>query len=396
MGFYFESKCKKDCFNCGVCELSCPVKAIKMVKNKSDGYLYPEIDSEKCINCGKCKKVCINLNRNRLVNKTKKAYVIKNKNIDVRKRSSSGGISSILMEYVIENNGCVYGVGYDEFLEVVHQRATTIEECENFKTSKYVKSLINESYSKVLKDLKNDRVVLFTGTPCQVAGLKSFIPNKLQEKLILCEIMCDCVASPILYRKFKNFIEKKYKKNIKKINFRSKENGAHNMSMKIIFSDDEEIILPIKEKNEFSDYMQVYGCGLSSPYSCLNCEFEHIDERVSDFTIGDYWGKKEYLRDDNLGLSILLVNTEKAQKIFNDILKNKIEFIEVTPKQALDNNHINHKDIVLNKDNFMKDLSTMEYEQLIDKYVNKYALRTKIARIFPANIKMIIKKIINR
>lgn len=394
MGFYLENKDKKDCFNCSACKFACPKKAIKMQYNEEDGYYYPKIDKKKCIHCGKCRRVCINLNRDHLVQKVQNAYVIYNKNIRVRKKSSSGGISSLLMDYVIRKNGVVYGVCYDDQLKVIHKRATTKEECEAFKTSKYVKSDIGNTYQQVLNDLKENQLVLFTGTPCQVAGLKSFIPKKLQQFLILCEVMCDCVASPLFFKKFKEYLENTYHSQITNMNFRSKENGSHQKSMKVNFSNKEEVIFPISEENPYAHYMQVFGCGLSSPYCCLNCEFEHIDERVSDFTIGDYWGKKEVLLDDHLGISILLINSNKAKIIFDKYLSERVEKQQVKIKEALSNNHQEHKQIVLNKEKFMKELKESDFETLIKKYVTKYKWRTKIGRIIPPKLKEELKRII--
>lgn len=393
MSCYFISNDKKDCFNCGACAVMCPMKAISMKKDEF-GYFFPYIDKEKCISCEKCKNKCINVDRNNLINKTIKSYVIKNKNNEVRQKSASGGISSILMDYIIEKKGVVYGVGYSSDLEVIHKRATSLEECEDFKTSKYVKSIMHQCYSNILCDLKKGRYVLFTGTPCQIAGIKEVIPSKYEKKLVLCEIMCDAVASPVLFEKFKHYIRKKYNKEILHINFRSKKNGAHNMSMEILFNDDTNVILPIKEKNEFADYMQIYGCGLSAPYSCLNCEFENLDERIADFTIGDYWGKKEIIYDDNLGISLLFLNTVKAVEIFDSYIKSKVFYEETTVLQSLDNNHKEHKSNVLNKENFMEDLKKDDFEVLVKKYVDKYAWRTKLGKVLPSNMKNYIKKII--
>ncbi len=395
MSFYLESRDREQCFNCTACATVCPKKCIIMEVNPDDGYIYPKIDKTKCINCGKCKLVCINLNHKKLQSDIKKAYVLYNKNENVRMKSSSGGISHILMQYVIQNDGVVYGAGYNDKLIVVHSRAETIKECDKFKTSKYVRSDIRDIYIKVIEDLKNDKLVLFTGTPCQIAGIKSVVNKNLQKKLILCEIMCDCVASPILFEKFKDEIEKKYNSKIENINFRSKTNGAHNKSMEIKLKD-RTVILPQNSNNLYSEYMQIFGCGLSTPISCTKCEFEHVNERISDFTIGDYWGKKEIIPDDNKGISMLLLNTEKAIDIFEQYIKDNVNYIEVQPTVALDNNHIKHKNIILNKESFMEDLSKLSFDQLAKKYVRKYRWRTKLGKIIPKSLKEKIKEIINK
>lgn len=266
--FYLDNYNKINCFNCTACATVCPKKCIKMGKDDNDGYIYPHINKEECIKCGKCKNVCINLNSDSLKNTIRNAYVLYNKKEQTRLASSSGGISSILMEYTINNNGVVYGVSYNKNLVATHTRATTIKECEAFRGSKYVRSNIINIFDKVIDDLRNDKLVLFTGTPCQIAALKSITNKKLQEKLILCEIMCDSVASPMLFEKFIVEVEKKYNKKIKNINFRDKTNGANNKSMCIGFTDNSKIILPSSKKNLYSEYMQIFGCGLSAPISC--------------------------------------------------------------------------------------------------------------------------------
>jgi len=367
-----------------------------MKKDEKDGYIYPVIDKKECINCGKCKKVCINLNNSTLQNDIKKSYVLYNTNEEVRKTSSSGGISTLLMEYVLSQNGVIYGAAYNEKLVVQHFRATTIEECKKFKTSKYVRSDISGIYEQVISDLKNGNMVLFTGTPCQIAGIKSIVSKKLQEKLVLCEIICDCVASPSLFEKFKKDVEIKYNNKIKKINFRSKENGADNMSMKIEFQDDKIILLSHKTENIYSEYMQMFGRGLSAPESCTKCEFEHTNERTSDFTIGDYWGKKEFIKDDNKGISFILLNTEKAIEIFEKHIKNKVKYKQVEILEALNNNHIENKNVILNKEEFMKDLPNLSFEELAKKYVRKYRWRTKVGKLLPKSLKEKIKRIIKR
>ncbi len=392
MATYLKNQKKIDCYHCTACASVCPVQCIEMQKDE-EGYCYPKIDEDRCIHCHKCEQVCIKRQHHEIKNEIQRAYVIYNENQEVREKSASGGMSHILMEYVIRNHGIVYGVAYNENLEVVHKRATTLEECEKFKTSKYVNSKMEDIYLQVLQDLKADQLVLFFGTPCQVAGLKVTVPQSQKDKLLLCEIMCDNVASPILFEKFKIHIEEKYQGKIKNINFRSKIKGAHNMSMKIDFYDRESVLMPIHEKkSDYANYMQMYGCGMSAPLSCTECQYEDVDKRVADFTIGDYWGKKEIIKDDNKGISLLLLNTEKAIKIFEEEIKGRTVYQEVSPLQALDNNHKEAKTKFINRENFMKDLETLTFAQLASKYVEKYRWRTTLGKFLPKGLKEKIKK----
>lgn len=394
MSFYLESNNKKDCFNCSACCTVCPKDCIKMVYNEKDGYYYPKKDIKECINCGLCEKVCINLNNKNLQQNIKKAYILKNKDDKVRLKSSSGGISDILMKYVIENNGVVYGAKYSDDMEVIHTRAETVLECEKFKTSKYVKSNLKETFKEIKKDLNDNKLILFTGTPCQVAGLKSILTEKQLRKVILCEIMCDSTASPLLFKKFINYLEKKYNSRIVNFNFRGKDEKTK-IKIGIVYLENGRVIkLPANKINPYSDYMQIFGCGYSAPYSCMNCKFEHTNERVSDFTIGDYWGRKEIIPDDNKGLSFILINSMKGIELFDNYIKNKVICEEVDIIEALDRNHIKNKSVILKKDEFYDDLPLMDFYNLKKKYVSKYRLRTFVGKMIPKELKDKVKRIL--
>ena len=161
---YFKSLDKKACNGCGICSLKCPKNAITMEED-GEGFLYPVINKEKCISCGLCEKICSNFPEYN--NFDIKAYATKNKNDEERKDSTSGGMFKILAKYVISKKGIVFGVKYDENLNVVHDYAETLEDCKKFSISKYVRSDLNNSYNKVKEFLDNGKYVLFTGPPCQ-------------------------------------------------------------------------------------------------------------------------------------------------------------------------------------------------------------------------------------
>lgn len=340
--FYFEREDKTKCNGCGTCTLICPQKCIHMEEDE-EGFLYPKIDLDKCINCGKCKNICSNNEKN---GKIGKAYLAINKDDEERKRSSSGGMFSLLMKFVIEKKGVVFGVQYDKELNVIHSSARTIEECYKFRESKYVRSLLGDSFLDVKKLLEQNKYVLFTGTPCQIAGLNTFL-GKEYEKLITCEIICHANPSPKVFSKYKSELENIKGKKIVNIHFRSKENGWRNSTPIIEYQDG--------EKEEDTLFYIAFIQELINRPSCHECVFVGI-KRQADFTIGDFWGieKIKPELDDDRGISLLLVNSEKARNIFQEL---DLYSEEVNLDLAFSYNHNTNIKPNKNRKQFFRDLN---------------------------------------
>ena len=365
---FLEDGNKSNCNGCGICALVCPKKCIKMVEDE-EGFLYPKIDKEKCIKCNKCKKICSNTNLSEINNKDTKVYAVINKDDNIRRKSSSGGVFWELVKYVIEREGIVFGACYNERMEVIHDSAITLEECSKFRGSKYVRSNINGSYEKVEKYLKQDKYVLFTGTPCQVNGLLNFL-QKDYKKLITCNIICHANPSP---KVFKNYIkEKENEKNKKIVNveFRSKENGWRKQIPILYYQDG--------TKEEENIFHKAFSTELINRPSCYKCKFAN-NPMVGDFTIGDFWGVEEFLKsmDDNKGTSILFVNNDKGKETFKDI-KDNFKYEEITVQQALAKNH--NKPISINKRR-TKFFKEMNKTGVTIKYLEKYGKKTVLQRI---------------
>ena len=194
---------KEDCCGCTACQHICPTKAIEM-KPDEEGFLYPEINQELCNDCGLCRKVCAFQNGYDISDNfaTPKVYAVKNKHEDVRMASSSGGIFSAISDHILDSDGLVSGVAFDENMNAAHKIAATKEERDEFRGSKYVQSELNHVYSEIKSLLKQNKTVLFTGTPCQNAGLKYFLDlaRVKTENLILCDIVCHGTPSPLLWK----------------------------------------------------------------------------------------------------------------------------------------------------------------------------------------------------
>ena len=382
MKTFFDTNRKEDCNGCGVCELICPVNAIEMIEDE-EGFLYPKIDKEKCIKCNKCRKICSNFPEK---NKYEiKAYAAKNKNEAERKNSTSGGMFKILVEYVISKKGVVFGVKLNENLVAMHDYGETIEECKKFSFSKYVRSDLNSSYEKVKEFLNEDRYVLFTGTPCQVQGLRNFL-GKDSEKLILCEIICHANPSPKVLKMYIKNHENISKQKVEEIFFRSKDKEMNN-SAYIQFQDG--------TKKRIQEYITAFsGNQLINRPSCYYCQF--VDEnRKADFTIGDLWGVEKILPEfnDNKGIPLLTVNSEKAEKIF-DKIKDMLDYKEVNLKEAFRYNHHTNLSKNKNRDKFFLNISNGKInENNIIKYLEKYTRRPLYSKVL-GKIKRILKRIL--
>lgn len=380
MNNYFDTFDKKDCNGCGTCALRCPKGAITM-KEDEEGFFYPVIDEKKCINCGLCKKICPNITKE-YVNK-EDTYIAVNKNKKEKKNSSSGGMFYPIAKYIIEHNGVVFGVILDDNLIAHHEYYENIEDIKKFQGSKYVRSDIRNSYIQVEKFLKENRYVLFTGTPCQCNGLKGYL-MKDYEKLITCEIVCHANPSPKIFKAYLENIEIKFGKKVKNIYFRSKENGWRCQIPIIEFEDDTKI--------EENSYFKAFVNELINRPSCYDCRF-CTPLRYSDFSIADFWGIEKLnseIEDDDTGISLLNVNTDKARNILSEI-KSNLDLISVNTEQAFGYNH--HKNVPMHKNRkrFFAGIEDKSINETnIIKYMNKYTRRPVYKKVL-GKLKKIIK-----
>ena len=217
---------KSQCCGCTACASICTQNAITMQPDVM-GFLYPVVDKGKCIDCSLCEKVCafndlydISLNLKEPI-----VYAARHKNIHEIETSRSGAAFIALSDWILDSGGVVYGAGYADHFRVIHKKATTKEERDEFKGSKYVQSDMNTVFRQVKDDLKKGLLVLFTGTPCQTAGLNSYLGKKLRKNLFLVDIICHGVPSPYIWNDYLTYVENKYQSRIVKVDFRNKING---------------------------------------------------------------------------------------------------------------------------------------------------------------------------
>ena len=273
-----------------------------------------------------------------------KYFAIKNKNNKVRLNSSSGGLFFELAKFVIEKNGIVYGAIYDDNNNVKHYRTDKLEDITKFSGSKYVKSELGNTINEVKKDLENDKIVLFSGTPCQVLAVKNSNKGK-EAKLILVDVVCHGTIKKCFFEDYKRFIEKKYKTKIKSINMRYKDEKTFNSNIKRKSVKKYTLINKYYMKIDFinqkrylcsSDYDPYYVMfDLMIDNSCFKCPFANLN-RVSDLTIGDFheFNTKLGNFNDNNGVSLLIINTIKGKELFEKI-KKQFVFIEKEKEEII-------------------------------------------------------------
>lgn len=311
---------KKDCCGCSACVQKCPKHCISMQEDK-EGFLYPKINLSLCIDCGLCEKVCPVLNQND-IRKPIKVYAAKNPCDEIRIQSSSGGIFTMLAEQIIKEDGVVFGARFDEYWNVIHDYTDNLQGIEPFRSSKYLQSQIGNSYRQAECFLKEGRKVLFSGTPCQISGLKHFL-RKDYDNLFTVEVFCHGVPSPGIWRDYlTEFVKDKDIQfdAIKSISFRNKSTGWKNYSF--VLSD---LSKTYKEKASQNIFMKGFLADFYLRPSCHDCPAKSL-KSGSDFTIGDFWGIQNIRPDfdDDKGVSAILINSKKGLEIFQNLSIQKL------------------------------------------------------------------------
>lgn len=307
------------CCGCGTCYNVCPKKAIKMKENE-EGFYHPEIDESVCVDCGLCQKVCPILKE--LPTSDNHVFAIKHNDDETRLQSASGGAFTLFSDYILQNQGVIYGVAFDESFTAKYIRSENAGGRDRMRGSKYVQAASYDIYPQVKLDVNNNKQVLFCGTPCQVAGLLSYL-RKPYNNLTTIDIMCHGVMSPRIFKDYICYINRKYGV-IKSFTFRDKKIAWRGCHISVI--QDDKII---SETIPLNVARQLYYGHYATRPSCHSCHFTSVNH-VSDITIGDFWGieNSNPSFEDALGVSLIIVNSEKGREIWEECKNNCIYLVE--------------------------------------------------------------------
>lgn len=321
--------CKRDqCTGCFACVNICPKHCITMAEDEY-GFIYPQIDEERCIHCDACKRVCLN-HREISYHGTLHTYAAWARSSEDRQSSSSGGAASVLAQWVLDQGGVVFGAVWDGNNEACHACITKKRELGRLKGSKYVHSYINDTFTQCKRYLLKGRVVLFIGTPCQIEGLKGFLGYKEFTNLYLVDIVCHGVPSHKMLQQHLQRILGKDGNKAYQILFRV------NNQYKFIVRDSLKEIY--RMKLSYDEYIRPFLEGAICRSNCYTCKFAR-PERVSDITLGDFWGidKKLFEAEEGKGISCVLIHTEKGQQLLEQV-KDKLELTERSTDEAVKGN----------------------------------------------------------
>ena len=361
-----EIKEKDQCCGCEACKNICPKQCITMVEDE-EGFRYPHIDKEKCINCGLCERVCPILHESSNTNLKKETefFAAFNNEEDTIKNSSSGGVFSLLAENILSKNGVVYGVIQEDVYKVKFIRAENKEKLNKIRGSKYLQANIEDMYIEAKKDLEEGKKVLFSGTPCQIAGLYNVL-GKENDNLLTVDVVCHGVPSDAVYREYINYVEEKNKKQVINIKWRDKIQGWGPNRITLYFNDG-TTETKTSSQNPFQTGF------LKNIYlrpSCYKCKYAKLP-RIGDISLADFWGYNGKLleKNKNRGLSILIISSKKGKRIFDEISKNMtLEKVSEDYVKSKSRHVYLHPEENEKRAKFFKDFKKMKFKTIKIKY----------------------------
>lgn len=366
---------KNFCSGCSACFAACGKKAITMEKD-NEGFYYPKIDDKICVSCSLCKKICPEKSFNE--KKEPIIYAAYAKNHDIRKSSSSGGIFSLLAKKILDENGIVIGAAMSEdFYYAKHIAVTSEDDLKLLRGSKYIQSYTGNIFETVKNALLNNKKVLFSGTPCQVVGLKSYLPETLQENLLTVDFICHGVPSPFIWEKYIKAREKEAAAKAVAVSFRKKINGWNNYSLFIEFSNGKIFSESVRENL----YLRGFISDLFSRPSCYNCKIKD-NAYQSDITLSDFWGAEKIFKDENIqdGVSLIIIHSEKGNDVVS-LIKDTAYLKQVEKTSALSGNKSYYQSAKRNpmRKKFMKEAQKKDIDKLLKKYCS-YSLISRLRR----------------
>jgi len=364
---------KVDCCGCHACRTACPLGCIDMVADL-EGFLYPQINESVCVDCGICEKACPMLSSPPQGGEPPAAFAAWHRDALIRSESSSGGIFSALMKRTFQLGGVVVGAAFDADMNLRHHSAQNETEAHKFRGSKYLQSVIGDVYREVEGLLRQGRFVLFSGTPCQVAGLYSYLGED-DENLLTSDLACHGVPSPKVFAAYKEHLEHCHAAKVERISFRRKDCGWKKFSVALSFDNATEYRQDLTE----DPFMVGFLRNTYLRPACHYCHFSRFP-RVADISLADFWGVGDHHPqwDDDKGTSLVLIQSEKGQKAFA-VIHDELVVHEANLEVAIRSNPCICGSVPpgKNRQAFFRDLDRLPFEQVVKKYMARPSLWSK-------------------
>ena len=380
------------CTGCGACVQRCPKRCISWTQREF-GFRYPQIDKDACVNCGQCEKVCP-IDKALEVSAEQKAYAAVHKDDEVLAKSTSGGAFTAIADAVFAQGGIVYGAAMLDGMQVKHIRTSGKDDFEGLRSSKYLQSDTGTTYQMVEQDLKQGKTVLYSGTPCQIDGLKNFL-GKDYENLYTVDIVCHGVGSQAYFDKYMDYARERYGK-IKALRFRSKEYAGWSCGgVVVVVVDSSDCLKKIPYRDFDNYYYSYFLSGDIYRKSCYSCKYANTN-RVGDFTLGDYWGVEALnlpLQTEN-GCSLLLVNNRHAMQLLDEI--ESLDRVETTVEQAAHcNKQLNAPSKLMDsRQNRIGEYESMSGQQIQKEYLKnhrKTVVKGQLKALMPYKLELLIR-----
>lgn len=381
----------ENCTGCGACVQRCPKQCISWTTKEFD-FRYPRVDEASCINCGLCEKVCP-IDKELKAPTAQKAYAAVHKDSAVLEKSTSGGAFTALADTIFSRGGVVYGAAMLNGMQVKHIRTEDKSSFADLRSSKYLQSDTGTTYQMVEQDLKQGKVVLYSGTPCQIDGLKCFL-RKEYENLYTTDIVCHGVGSQAYFDKYMEFAKERYGK-IKALRFRSKEYAGWSCGGGVVVVDtsNSEKKIPYRDFDNY--YYSYFLSGDIYRKCCYSCKYANT-KRVGDFSLGDYWGVEALklpLQTED-GCSLLLVNNNRAEKLLETVVD--LDKVETTIEQAAHcNKQLNEPSrLPESRQKRIEEYVSMNGQQIQKVYLKthqKTVVKGKMKVLMPYKLKLLIR-----